>query len=254
MNQTIDVKKLGRIVLQIGALLQSNGASTARIRIIIDRIAQSYGFVSEVFITHRSQALTLLNENQEPVYNSVKRTNVLGVNFKIITGISRMSLKISEAPWELQKISDELERLVRLPHYPRLLILILVGLADAAFCRFADGNIWAMGVAFIATIAGLFIRQESSKKRLNQYLVVLFASLTATLVAGAFRFLFPTYSLEPGFATSVLFLIPGVPLINSFTDIIDGNLLNGVIRAVNSLVISFMIALGMILSMMIYNF
>jgi uncharacterized membrane protein YjjP (DUF1212 family) len=249
-----DIQKLGSLILQIGSLMQSNGASTARIRITLDRLAQAYGFNPEIFITHRALNLTLLDDKQKPVFNSVKRTEPGGVNFKIITGISRMSLKISEKIWPLEDIIKELEFLIALPHYPRLLLLVAVGLADAGFCRLADGNLMAMAVAFIATIAGLYIRQEATKKRFNMYLVVLFASFTATMVAGVFRKFLPGFQLEQGFATSVLFLIPGVPLLNSFTDIIDGNLLNGVIRLVNGLVISLMIALGFILSMLIYNF
>ena len=58
---------------------------------------------------------------------------------------------------------------------------------------------------------------------------------------------------ETAFATSVLFLVPGVPLINSFTDLIDGNLLNGITRGVHGMIIAFAIALGLMGAMIIYN-
>jgi uncharacterized membrane protein YjjP (DUF1212 family) len=55
------------------------------------------------------------------------------------------------------------------------------------------------------------------------------------------------------FATSVLFLIPGVPLINSFSDLIDGNIMNGIVRGVNGLIIAFAIALGLLTAMQVYQ-
>jgi uncharacterized membrane protein YjjP (DUF1212 family) len=58
---------------------------------------------------------------------------------------------------------------------------------------------------------------------------------------------------EHAFATSVLFLIPGVPLINSFSDLIDGNLQNGIVRGLNGLIISFVIALGLLTTVLIYQ-
>jgi uncharacterized membrane protein YjjP (DUF1212 family) len=61
-------------------------------------------------------------------------------------------------------------------------------------------------------------------------------------------------TLEHSFATSVLFLVPGVPFINAFTDLIDGNILNGLVRGMNGLLIAFMIALGLLCAMYIYQF
>lgn len=110
-----------------------------------------------------------------------------------------------------------------------------------------------MLIAFIASFTGLYVRQVTHRMNFNSYLCVFFASLAATLIAGGSRVLFPAFDLEPAFVTSILFLIPGVPLINSFTDLIDGNILNGILRAANGLMISFMIALGMICSLIIYN-
>jgi uncharacterized membrane protein YjjP (DUF1212 family) len=51
-----------------------------------------------------------------------------------------------------------------------------------------------------------------------------------------------------------LFLIPGVPLINTFSDLIDGNLQNALVRGLNGLTISFSIAIGLLTSMFLYRF
>lgn len=249
-----DIQKIGMILLRTGSMLQSCGTCTARIRIILARIANTYDLTTNTFITHRALTLTLLNKKGEPVFNSVKRTAPVGVNFKVVAGISRMSMDIRKEIWSLKAIEQELCQLEKISHYPQIIILLMVSLAGASFCFLADGNILAMAVCFVATFAGLFIRQETSKIHFNPYLCVFLAALTATFVAGSFRSFFPEINLEHGFATSVLFLIPGVPLINSFVDFIDGNLLNGIIRLTNGFIFSFMIALGMICTILIFNF
>lgn len=249
---TANSQNTGMMLLRVGAMLQANGASANRIRITIDRIANAYEYNADTLITHRALILSL-SKGDQPVFNHTKRIAGPAVNFKIISGISRMSWRIKESPWNIAEIETELNRLASLPHYNRFIILTSVSFADAVFCRLGDGNLPAMGVAFIATFAGLFVRQEAHKAKFNPYLVIFFAAFTATFVAATFRTLFPTAELEMGFAACVLFLIPGVPLINAITDLIDGNILNGIIRATNGLIIALMIAFGMVSSLLIYK-
>jgi uncharacterized membrane protein YjjP (DUF1212 family) len=130
----------------------------------------------------------------------------------------------------------------------------LVGLAGSAFCRLAGGEALDMLMVFFGSSVGLFIRQESIKKKFNPYMCVYFAALGASLIAGMPAKFGSGDTHEHAFATSVLFLIPGVPLINSFSDMIDGNLQNGLIRGLNGFIISFTIALALLTSMFIYGF
>ena len=50
---------------------------------------------------------------------------------------------------------------------------------------------------------------------------------------------------------SVLFLIPGVPLINSIIDLLEGYVLIGISRAVNALTLIICIALGLSATLLI---
>jgi uncharacterized membrane protein YjjP (DUF1212 family) len=111
-----------------------------------------------------------------------------------------------------------------------------------------------MAVAFAATVAGLFVRQEAMKKKFNPYLCVFFAAFTASLFAGLAEHYHVGLQPDKAFATSVLFLVPGVPLINSVSDLMDGNIQNGIVRAMNGLMIAFSIAMGLFAVKMILNF
>ena len=46
-------------------------------------------------------------------------------------------------------------------------------------------------------------------------------------------------------ATSVLFLVPGVPLINGVIDIVEGHILIGCSRLINALLLIICIAIGL---------
>jgi uncharacterized membrane protein YjjP (DUF1212 family) len=252
-NNTEDLTETGRVLLEIGSLLMSSGASTGRIRVNIQRISESLGYKSELLITHRALMISVADGEASELFSSLKRTSPHGVNFKLVSGISRMSWKIKEEKWNIGQIATDLERIKSLPHYPRIIILSMVALAGASFCRLFGGGLPEMAIAFLATFIGLFVRQESHKRNFNIYLCVLFSAFTASVIAGASVYYGIGSSAEEAFATSVLFLIPGVPLINAFTDMIDGNISTGMARFVHGLIIAFAIALGMLLSMLIFN-
>jgi uncharacterized membrane protein YjjP (DUF1212 family) len=247
------VKEVEEMLLDVGTLLMSNGASTGRVRTTVNRIAEALGYDAELLITSRSQMLTVTAENGLDYTSSVRRTPPHGVNFRIVSGISRMSWRVIEEKWTVDQINQEINRLTSLPHYPRLLVLSLVALAGTSFCRLFDGEGLELLVTFIATFFGLYVRQEAVKKRFNPYLAIVFASFAASMVSGLAVKLNIGNTPEHALATSVLFLIPGVPLINSLTDLIDGNTLNGIVRGVNGFIMSFAIALGLMIAMQIYG-
>ena len=254
VEKNIEVKQLGSTLLEIGAVLMVSGASTGRIRNTINRISNSFGYNCDMLISQRTLMLTIYDEENDFLFSSLKRTSPHGVNFKLLSGISKMSWQIVEEKWSVRQIDEDLKRLVALKHYPRLLILSFVGIAGASFCRLAGGNYLDMLGVFAGTFCGLFVRQEAHRLKFNPYMCVYFAAFTSSLIAGSLQWFGTGETHEHAFATSVLFLIPGVPLINSFSDMIDGNLQNGLIRGLNGFIISFSIALGLLTSKFIYQF
>jgi len=249
-----DAQLVGSVLLEIGASLMSSGASTHRTRITLERTAKGLGYGIELLITQRALMLTIIDKEQQYLFSRLKRTSPHGVNFRVVSGISHLSWNVYEQNWTVAQVSDELQRLKSLPHYPRLVILGMVGLAGAAFCRIFGGGFVEMAVAFVATVVGLFVRQESVRIKFNPYICVYFAAFTASLIAGIAEHFHIGADPDKAFATSVLFLVPGVPLINSVTDLMDGNIQNGIVRAVNGLMISFSIAMGLLSVKMILNF
>ncbi len=240
-----DAQSVGNILLEIGALLMSSGANSNRIRVTMERIANGLGYKTELLITHRALMLTIIEKEQQHFFSRLKRTSPHGVNFRVVSGISHLSWNVLEQNWTVAQIAEEVHRLKSLPHYPRVVILGLVGLAGTAFCRIFGGGYIEMLVAFVATVVGLFVRQEAMRIKFNPYLCAYFASLTASFIAGLAELYHIGAQPDKAFATSVLFLVPGVPLINSVTDLLEGNLQNGIIRGINGLIIAFSIAMGL---------
>jgi uncharacterized membrane protein YjjP (DUF1212 family) len=252
INQNARV--VGNILLDAGGMLMSSGANTNRVRITMTRIAQGLGFDIELFISHRALMLTIIEKNEQLFFSKLKRISTQKINFLVLSGISHLSWNITEKNMNLKEIQDELLRLKSLPSYPRFLVLILVSLAGSAFCNIIGGGWIEMLVTFVATSIGLFTRQWFILKKFNPYLCVFFASFAASLIAGLSELFQIGGQPDKAFATSVLFLVPGVPLINSVSDLLEGNIQNGLVRGVNGVLIFFSIAFGIFAVKMVFNF
>ncbi|MGL4484689.1 MAG: threonine/serine ThrE exporter family protein [Anaerovoracaceae bacterium] len=249
-----EANEIGALLLDIGTALLSSGASCARILVTINRIATNYNYIAYTSITHKSISLTLHNEDDKIVLFSGLRTIAAqGVNFRTIAAISRLSWKTIDENLVIHEVKEKLQKILTNPHYPRGVILFFVSIAGAAFCFSFGGDAKAMLITFCATFVGLFVRQEAVKYKFNAYICVFLGALSASLFSGAFIETGKDIYAEHAFATSVLFLIPGVPLINCFTDLIDGNILNGIVRGINALIFAFAIALGLLSALLIYN-
>ena len=106
-----------------------------------------------------------------------------------------------------------------------------------------------MTIVFSATITGMFLKQQMQRKHFNHYIIFIVCAFIASLCAST-AYLFDTTS-EIALATSVLYLVPGVPLINGVIDIVEGYTLTGFARLVNALMLVLCIAIGLSLTLVL---
>lgn len=253
MHVHTDPADIGAFMLDAGTAMLKSGASCGRIRITMQRFASGCRYEPHIAIAARAISLTMQAESGAIVFNGTRSIPAQGVNFRILAGISTLSWSFVEKKLSLPEARLALEKLMTQPHYPRWLTLLLVSLAGAAFCYTFGGDWPEMAITFGATFAGLFTKQELVKKAYNTYLCTFVSALVAAVfTASLFKAGLGT-TMEHAFSTCVLFLIPGVPLINAFTDLMDGYILNGIDRGINALMHALAIAFGLTLAMMIFN-
>jgi len=171
-GSTEEAKELGSLLLDIGGALLSSGASCSRIRITMLRIANTYHEKAHISIAPKSISLTLKDSDDNNLFTGMHSIQEQGVNFKTISGISRLSWEAVEKDLKIQEVREKFNALLVLPHYPRLVVLLLVSLAGAGFCFSFGGKVLEMLIAFGATFCGLFIRQEAIKRKFNPYICV----------------------------------------------------------------------------------
>jgi len=253
MDSQEKLEKIAKLLLDISSLLMTSGANTNRANTSIDRFASVLGCKAHRMISHKNIVMTLTDNETDQSYTKVQSIPPYAINFSIISAISRASWNAIDNNHSFEHIEREIEKIKSTEKYPRWLVLLTVSLADAGFCYIFGGDAINMAVAMISTFAGLFVLQEAHKKNFNIYFRVALASFTASVFSALGVIFELGKSPDIAMATSILFLVPGVPLINSFVDFLDNYVINGMVRFAIGLMIVLAIAMGLFGALLIFQ-
>jgi uncharacterized membrane protein YjjP (DUF1212 family) len=250
-----ETAELGNLLLQAGISLLKAGAGSSRIITNLNRFAAAYKYEVNIDLGTKNISLTLHSELQQNIFSGSRSMDSQpGSDFRVIADISRLSWDVTEKKIDLISAASELKKAIHSDEYPRAVVLLLVGLAGASFCYTFGGRFIEMVITFLSTVAGLFLKQEMITRKFNTYLVTYCSAVIATLVIGICWKLGFNSKFDHAFATCTLFLIPGVPLINSFIDLMDGYIINGIDRGINASIHAFGIAAGLATILYLFNF
>jgi uncharacterized membrane protein YjjP (DUF1212 family) len=253
MESLISLKKKTNLLLDIASALMVSGANTSRANVSIDRFALVLGCKAYSMISHKTIVMTLIDNHTGETYTKTQNIPPYAINFTTISCISKASWKALSNSWSFDHIEKEFKEIKKNTRYSRIWVLTAVSLAGAGFCNIFGGDYVNMTVAMVSTFIGLFVLQEAHKKNFNIYFRVLLASFVASSVASLGIVFNIGESPHIALATSILFLVPGVPLINSFTDLLDNNLLNGLVRFTSGVMIVMAMAMGLFGALLIFH-
>lgn len=239
------------LLLHTGQLLMQNGADSNRIDRNMRRVAEFLEIPPDRFHMHVNYTTLMITIGDEiNSFTKFRKCSGHAVNMTIISAISRLSVRTARGELDMDQYARELERITALPHhYPRWFTILAIGLGCGAFCRLFGGDWPAVAFSLIAASCALFLRQELIRRKFNLYMTVALSAMLATVISGALGR--TGWSAESQYAvlSSTLFLVPGVPLINSVDDMVDGYTIVGLTRAIVGLLIVSAIAFGMIMGL-----
>ena len=238
MQHTDQIQALSEFLLEYATTLMGAGVHTNRAVRNISRIAAAYGYSADMTIFQRN-------------ITSVRKLKPLAFNLNLIQQLSELSWLPVDNNVSIAEMEQAFRSMVRTKRFSRWTDLLLVSVGNAAFCRLFNGDLWAMLTVFAATMLGFLAKQQLTRLKYNPLGVIILSAFTASMAA-ACAVLFQIGSTpQIALATSVLFLVPGVQMINSIMDLMHGHILMGISRGVHSIMMIVCIAIGLSATMLI---
>lgn len=242
----IPAQRFADLILDIGTYLLASGAHCGRINSNIGRLAATWGFDINLDPTFKGLLITVKDKNDpDNTITSYRTSPPHNVHLAVITAVSQLSWKVIDNNLTIDEAEAEFELIKSKKGYNTFTVAIAVGFSCAGLCLFSFGDIYNALIAFIAAAIGSIFRVEVAKRKFNPMIAISIAAFISTLITGLGSIYGIGTQPEAAIATGVLYLIPGVPLINCVIDLIEGYLPSALNRALFGGFILLCIAAGM---------
>ena len=259
------------LLLRTGQILVESSADTSRIKRNMNRAAAFLGLPKEYLHINVDYYMLQVNLSDEThSFSKMQRCDRHGINMESIQGISKLTWRAIGQNYSLDQYEKELEHIASAKrNYGDWMVAIGAGFACGGFC-IQFGCDWpAFFYASIAAILGNRFRMYLNKLGSNNYFNIAVAAFISTILAWLSHFI-STPEVEaylPDFLLPILhsstpwhpmlacalFIVPGVPLINFVSDMLDDHIELGLVRATNTLLMVVSMSFGIALAIKIFG-
>ncbi|MFI3277707.1 MAG: threonine/serine exporter family protein [Rikenellaceae bacterium] len=249
-----DLFDIADIILEISTTLMGAGSHTSRVVINAERMAKSFGCEAFFTIFQKNITVTIKKIDSHESITMIRATKHISLNFRVVSELSALSWDTSDHTLSIDEVKDRYQEIMAKPRLSRWVVLLMVACANASFCKLFDGDAIGMAFVFVSTFCAFFVRQEMMDRHMNHSFVFIVAAFISSFIAGIGVYYNIGTTPQTALATSVLFLIPGVPLINSIMDVLEGHILTGISRFVNASILIISITIGFLMSLLLHGF
>ena len=245
-------KDVLRLATFIGQLMLANGAETFRVEDTVKRICKSRGFSHiNVFMAPNT---IIVSDDRFDGYTFMKVIESRCINLNVIDMLNDFSRKfVSDKDMDIEEAIYELKNLEYKPAHTQRAVNIWTAIGSSSFAVLVGGdNVLTFMLTLITSVIAM-ITFEKVKKISN---IPVFATLVASIIIGfcgiglvEIGVLDTPKMLIVG---SIMPLLPGVPFIKATRDLVSGELMSGVGRAIDAGIIATAIAVGVGMSMNVY--
>lgn len=244
----MDSPKLLTCALDIGEQMLISGAEIGRVEDSIRHICAAYGCRRTDVFTITSSILVTIQDRDGNYHTQSRRITGGKTDLDRLDRLNSLSRQICARRPSWETVRQELDRILARPAYPFWLEMVASAVIAGAFAIFfggspADGAVAAvLGALLHLTVALLRFA------RMNQILTNVAAAFLLSAAAITAVELGLGHDPNEIIIGNIMLLIPGIALTNSLRDMISGDIISGLLRFLDAILVAVAIAAGYILA------
>ncbi|MBF4334694.1 threonine/serine exporter family protein [Vibrio anguillarum] len=240
-------RPVSRLIAQAGQMLLAHGAESTLVGDIMRRMGAACG-MSEVEVSLSASSLVLTTVYDGHCITTARRCPDRGINMRVVTQVQRICIMMEKGILDYSLAQKKLNQ-ISPERYNRWLVVVMIGLSCAAFARLAGGDWTVFTMTFIASAAGMIVRQEIGHRQFNPLVNFTVTSFVTSIISA--QAIIYQLGNKPTIvmASSVLMLVPGFPLINAVADMLKGYINMGIARFVMASLLTLATSLGIVAAM-----
>ena len=175
-------RAITRLCIQCGLFLLQHGAESALVEELSTRLGLALGMDSvESAISSNAIVLTTIKDGQ--CLTSTRKNHDRGINMHVVTEVQHIVILAEHKLLDLREIEKRFSQIKPL-RYPRWLVVVMVGLSCACFCKLNKGGWDGAIVTFFASSIAMYVRQLLTHRQLHPQINFCITAFVATTVSG----------------------------------------------------------------------
>lgn len=237
------------LILTVAQTLSENGATADRILRNSKRAALALKIPEENFnLQIMPSTLFLKIFDGEKFHTTLRQCTKHGINMDVLVAISKLTWTALRENYSTQKFQESLKAITeRKRIYSTLTTVLATGFACGGFCFLFGGSFLSVIYTAICAIIGKTLQLKLLKWGVNEFIVIASTAFVAT-VAAYFAHFLPSETVWTPVIACALFLVPGVPIINSTINMLNNFLFNGMVLSFRAVLITISMTVGIVLA------
>lgn len=245
--------EIGDFLSEYATWLWGCGATCIRLEKNVRRMAQALGVEMDMSIMPTHVYATVWRGDRSDSYTQVRRIHKSVISFDVNTRLSKLSWDLADGRCDFEQAKTMFEDIKNTPTANPWLVLLLASLANASFCRLFGGDAMAMLLVFVSTLFGMRVKQVMIADKIDVRFAFVCSSFVSSVIASGGSLFGWGTTPEIALASSVLYLIPGIPYINSVNDMLDGHYICAYSRLMEGIVLTACLSLGLCCGLVLMN-
>ena len=234
--------------LDIGEQMLISGAEVGRVEAAVRYIGEAYGCERTDVFTITSSIVVTIRDEQGNSSTQTRRITGTQTDLDKLHKLNDLSREICAKTPEYEYIQQRLRQICEAAGFPLWVEVLSSGLIAASFAVFFGGS-WLDGA--VAGGLGLCLRLLTwvlQRAGMNQIFSNLVSSFCLCLSAMLLVRVGVGSDVNKIIIGNIMLLIPGIALTNSLRDMISGDIMTGMLRFFDAILVAAAIAAGYILA------
>lgn len=237
-----DIQLLIRVTKTAAALILESGAETFRAEETVQHICRPYLATVDVMALPTGVILTI--HQGEDNYTSIIRIKDRGINLTKLQLVNNISRQVSEQELTLFEAEQCLAKIQAEQNISKLWLTIAVALSSGFFALLFGGRIAEFFIAALAGGSVQLVAFTFHNTSLSKFIRCIVAGALTALIALIFTKFFRIGAMDKIIIGAIMPLLPGLPLTSAIRDTIHGDLISGVARGAEALLIATALGVG----------
>ncbi len=233
--------KILEYIMELGARMLTAGGEVHRVEDTIMRLCTAYGAArTDVFTITTTIAVTVYFDDR-PSLTQTRRVSGQHTDLTVLARLNDLSRYACTHPCSAAELKEKLGGISQSGN-PLSIQIIIWAIVSADFALFFGGSITDAACSGIIGAILAVLKNRLDRFFQNNYFAVLICGVAGSILGTLAARLFPTASSFYINLGNIMLFIPGIALTTSIRDMFSGDTISGIMKFVETMLVSLMIA------------